>query len=145
MHNNSNIWLIRTKSVSPEESARCTLEIRPIIWTVIIQTFDNRFPRLYFRPLIQTQRSKLIKNSILLKFWQYILIISVKDFLVYQYKLFFFSSVAYTAFTGAYIPSPSPSLHFLPVTSTLLIASAKITKCKGSISPSSFYGQLPDY
>ena len=145
MHNNSNIRLIRTKSVSPEQSALCTLKIRPIIWIMITRTFDNCFPRLYFRPLIQTRRSKLIKNWILSNFWQYIFIISVKDFIVYQYKLLFLTSVAYTTFTGTCIPSPSPSLHCLSVTSTLLIASAKITKRKGSISPSNFYGQLPEY
>ena len=143
MHNNSNIRLIRTKSVSPEQSACCTLKIRRTIWTAIIQTFDNRFPRLYFRPLIQTQRSKLIKNSILLKFWQYIFIISVKDFLVYQYKLFFLSSVAYTAFTGTCIPSPSPSLHCLPVTSTLLIASAKSRSAREASRHPAFMGNCP--
>ena len=145
MNNNSSIRLIRTKSVSPEQSAVCTLKIRQIIWIAITRTFDNRFPRLYFRLLIQTRRSKLVTNWILSNFWQYIFIISVKDFIVYQYKLFFLFSVTYTIFTGTYIPSPSPSLHCLSVTSTLLIASAEITKCKGNISPSNFYGQLPEY
>ena len=144
MNNNSNIRLIRTKSVSPEQSALCTLKIRPIIWIAITRTFDNCFPRLYFRPLIQTRRSKLIKNWILSNFWQYIFIISVKDFIVYQYKLLLLTSVAYTTFTGTCIPSPSRSLHCLSVTSTLLIAWLNSRSAREASLHPTFMGNCPN-